>query len=328
MVYIVLIVYNGWYDTLTCVESIFLSNYTNFKIVIIDNKSDKNLGDKEVLVKKFSKIVATVKVKNNKYFFDDSIDKAQIWIINNDENNGFAAGVNCAFRFIKEQKNIKYIWLLGNDNVIKYDALNNLVMYMKENNQTGICGSISLSYYDKEKIQCAGVGIYNKWTGRSKHLLVDRNICDINKNKIYEALNKNNKYELYIYGNSMFFSKEFFDKMSNLPENYFIYYEELEIMQQLKSLNMKYGVAVNSIVYHKEGSSTGGNKNSMSCIADYYAIRNRILYTLKYHKICIVTIYMGICVTILKRIWKRQFNRIPMILKIIVNPYPKFNERY
>lgn len=210
MVYIVLIVYNGWFDTLTCVESIFKSNYINFKIVIVDNKSNKSLDSKEVFIKKYSKISATVKVKNKKYFFDDSIYKMQILIIDNDENEGFAAGVNCAFRFIKMQKTINYIWLLGNDNVIKYNALDNLVNHMKENNQTGTYGSISLSYYDKEKIQCAGVGIYNKWTGRSKHLLAGKNISDIDKNKVYEDLKKNRKKELYIYGNSMFFSKEFF----------------------------------------------------------------------------------------------------------------------
>lgn len=33
----------------------------------------------------------------------------------------------------------------------------------------------------------------------------------------------------------MFFRKQFFMNMQQIPENYFIYYEELEIMHQVKN---------------------------------------------------------------------------------------------
>ena len=54
---------------------------------------------------------------------------------------------------------------------------------------------------------------------------------------------------------------------------------------------MKFGIALDSFVYHKEGSSTGGKAKSKSLIADYYGIRNRILFTKKYYKYCLPTVY-------------------------------------
>lgn len=89
---------------------------------------------------------------------------------------------------------------------------------------------------------------------------------------------------------------------------------------------MKFGIALDSFVYHKEGSSTGGKAKSKSLIADYYGIRNRILFTKKYYKYCLPTVYLGLILAIINRIRRRQFTRILMILKLMFNPYPKFNE--
>ncbi len=256
---------------------------------------------------------------------DYNANDKQILLIKNNSNDGFAAGCNCAFNYIRKQDDYKYVWLLGSDNVIDKNALNNLIEYMEKVNDVVICGSVSLSYYQRNIIQCAGVGIYNKWTSSSKHLLVCKNVNALDSFDYKKVLK--NKIT-YIYGNSIFFRKEFLMNMQQIPENYFIYYEELEIMQQVKKLNMKFGIALDSFVYHKEGSSTGGKSKSKSLIADYYSIRNRILFTKKYYEYCLPTVYLGLILAIINRIRRKQFNRIPMILKIMVNPYPKFNERY
>ncbi len=321
-VYIVLINYNGWEHTVECVDSIFRNSYQNFKIVIVDNNSTADLKIEQNFCNDFSKNMKIIFAEKGSLTDYNANDK-QILLIKNNSNDGFAAGCNCAFNYIRKQDDYKYVWLLGSDNVIDKNALNNLIEYMKKANDVALCGSISLSYYQRHIIQCAGVGIYNKWTSLSRHLLVDKNV-NVLDNLDYKKILKNKI--TYVYGNSMLFSKEFFMNMQRIPENYFIYYEELEIMQQLKNLNMKFGIALDSFVYHKEGSSTGGKAESKSLIADYYGVRNRILFTKRYYKYCLPTVYLGLILAIINRIRRKQFARIPMILKLMFNPYPKFNE--
>ncbi len=321
-VYIVLINYNGWEHTVECVDSIFRNSYQNFKIVIVDNNSTADLKIEQNFCNDFSKNMKIIFAEKGSLTDYNTNDK-QILLIKNNSNDGFAAGCNCAFNYIRKQDDYKYVWLLGSDNVIDKNALNNLIEYMKKANDVALCGSISLSYYQRHIIQCAGVGIYNKWTSLSRHLLVDKNV-NVLDNLDYKKILKNKI--TYVYGNSMLFSKEFFMNMQRIPENYFIYYEELEIMQQLKNLNMKFGIALDSFVYHKEGSSTGGKAESKSLIADYYGVRNRILFTKRYYKYCLPTVYLGLILAIINRIRRKQFARIPMILKLMFNPYPKFNE--
>lgn len=42
LVYIILINYNGWKDTIQCIDSIRNIDYNNYKIVIVDNNSKDN----------------------------------------------------------------------------------------------------------------------------------------------------------------------------------------------------------------------------------------------------------------------------------------------
>lgn len=321
-VYIVLINYNGWEHTVECVDSIFRNSYQNFKIVIVDNNSNAGLKIEQKFCNDFSKNMKIILAEKGSLTDYNANDK-QILLIKNNSNDGFAASCNCAFNYIRKQDDYKYVWLLGSDNVIDKNALNNLIEYMEKENDVALCGSVSFSYYQRNIIQCAGVGIYNKWTSSSKHLLVGKTVNALDSLDYKKAIK--NKIT-YIYGNSMLFRKEFLMKMQQIPENYFIYYEELEIMQQLKNLNMKFGIALDSFIYHKEGSSTGGKPKSKSLIADYYSIRNRILFTKKHYKYCLPTVYLGLILAIINRIRRRQFTRIPMILKLMLNPYPKFNE--
>ena len=319
MVYIILINYNGWKNTIECINSIFNNKYNNYKIIIVDNASRKDLFYEALFKNKFKDSVQELFVNDD---FTNNKDSKEIVLIKNTINNGFAAGCNIAFKYVRKQGNIEYVWLLGNDNVIDRNALINLVNYMKQNNKIDLCGSVSIDYFNHNKIQCYGVGIYNKWFSSSKHLFAGVDIKKVEKNDIEYFKNK----VMYVYGNSMFLSKRFFECFYDIPEEYFIYFEELEIMQQLKKLNMNFGIAKDSFIYHKEGASTGGKAKCTSLLADYYSIRNRILFTKKYYWYCLPTVYLGLIVAILNRIKRKQFERIPMIIKLMFNPYPKLNE--
>jgi len=39
VVYVIVLNYNGWWDTIECLESVLKSDYPNFKIIVLDNDS-------------------------------------------------------------------------------------------------------------------------------------------------------------------------------------------------------------------------------------------------------------------------------------------------
>lgn len=58
MVCIILVNYNGYKDTLECVQSILKSSYTNYKIIIVDNAStDVQLLKDDVFLNSHCEIV-------------------------------------------------------------------------------------------------------------------------------------------------------------------------------------------------------------------------------------------------------------------------------
>jgi len=121
-------------------------------------------------------------------------------------------------------------------------------------------------------------------------------------------------------GASMLVSKHFIETIGVMGQDYFLYYEDLDWSIRGKKL-FKLACSLNSIVYHKEGASTGGNtkgKNTKSKISDYYSIRNRVLFTKKYFKWYLPTVYLGLIITVINRIRRKQYSRLWIILKIIL----------
>lgn len=45
-VYIVILNYNNWKDTIECLESVLKSDYLNYQVIVVDNNSPNNSMDK------------------------------------------------------------------------------------------------------------------------------------------------------------------------------------------------------------------------------------------------------------------------------------------
>lgn len=164
--------------------------------------------------------------------------------------------------------------------------------------------------WDRSKIQGYG-GKINKFFGTATHITRIKNLNKID----------------YVIGASMLLSKAFIDRVGLFCEDYFLYYEEADLAYRAKGI-FKMDCAVDSLVFHKEGSSTKSNmknKNNKSLIADYYGIRSRILFMKKFYPSRMPLVYFGLIISIVNRIRRRQFDRIPMIFHLMLNPYDDFN---
>ena len=220
MTYIIILNYNGWKDTIECLNSLSCIQ-EDCKIVLIDNKST-----------------------------DDSIDKLEKWIqnqkelssnlifIKSSENNGYAAGNNIGIKYVESQEDAQFIWILNNDTLIQEDTFKNLINCYKnlENENIALLGSKILN----EDFSIQSIGYLNsKYTED-------------------EIKSKSSIEVEHISGCSIFFRADKIKEIGYIPEEYFLYYEETDWMKHIKQKEFKIFTCLSSQLIHKHAKSTGG----------------------------------------------------------------------
>ena len=383
-VYIIILNYNGWADTIECLESVLRSDYPNYQVVVVDNNSpddsmeyieawaegkldvwvkpdhplrhlssppvkkpipyvyyDREKAEKDgnndwkngLMVKPLNSKKEIGQLSTNQPIPHSSISpfnllttepinysiKYPLVLIQTGENLGFAGGNNVGLRYALAKDDFEYIWLLNNDTVIEKNALSMLIQkfenYRKSGERIGVVGSKLLYYSEPNIIQGVG-GIYNKWFAVGKHLGVfekDKGQYD-NED---EALSKID----YIIGASMLISKGFLEEIGLLCEDYFLYFEEMDWVLRGKQKGYGIGYCHKSKVYHKEGESIGSSLEGKekSEIADFYGLRNRIIFTKKFYPQYLWSVYFGFVFVIWNRIRRRQLSRIKTVFKALLD---------
>lgn len=337
-VYVVVLNYNGWKDTLECLESLMRLTYTNYQIVIVDNfSSDDSLEHLRNWAKGKSAIILPEEntLKRLSYppttkplpFIQYTQEEAEkggnapdddlLILIQTRANLGFAGGNNVALRYVLAKKDADYVWLLNNDTVVESDSLSHLVQSYLDNKhrQVGIMGSKVRYYHKPSLIQCIAGAYYNKWLGYSSQIgnqAVDKGQFD--DDVVQPDL---------IIGACMLVSTSFLDAVGLLNEEYFLYFEEQDWAERANRNGFKIWYTTRSVVYHKEGSTIGASQwQGKSRFSDFYFARSKLLFTERYFGPLIrFTVKVSFIPTILNRIKRRQFDRIPMLLSVMFNPH-------
>lgn len=320
---VLIVNYNNWPDTIECLESVFKSSYSDLEVIIVDNSpnndSVNNLqewakGNIKIKHTRFPELVYPEQKKpldfilvSEKEFYN-SHTKINLTIIKAKSNNGFAAANNIVLKkLIKSNENDDFVFLLNNDTVIPTDTISSLISnYSKAN--VGVVGCALLEYNNPKTVQSVG-GLYNKVFGTTSQVSEGLSVQDLKSETEAAQID-------YPCGAAMFLSTQILKDIGLLNEKYFLYYEELDWVE---SARPKYTTTYfkNCLVYHKGGVSIGSNKKSY--IADKYSIINRVNFAKTYNRKNIFTVYIGVFMSILKRVlffkFKRGFCLIKEVLK-------------
>ncbi len=330
--YIVIVNFNGYLDTVECLESALKSNYNNFQILIVDNSAgdsqvrkmvDWAVGKNIAIDTNFPDLVYPLENKpldfqilDENELFLNPVDH-KITFINAKENNGFAAANNIALKYLLSQNDYEYVWLLNNDTVVRKNALQLLVEFSdKSEKKLGLIGSALINYWNPKFLQGVG-GKYYKWTGRGK---------EVGRNKMVEQYKNHQEKIHYVIGASMFIKKDFIIDTGLMDENLFLYYEELDWALRGKKKGWSIGYCLKSKVYHKLGASTKNKSSSPSFVSDFYSVRNRILINKKYYPISLLTLYPSFILFVFNRIKLGMWRRVIMLIKIMLNPNTKHTD--
>ena len=241
--YIILLNYNGWKDTVECVKSLAVIKGTDTHIVVVDNCST-----------------------------DDSVEKLkaelpdEVTLLQADENNGFSAGNNIGIRYaLKNQAD--YVLLLNNDTVTDQDFLTPLVEFASRTPDCGCISSRIYYYYEKNKIWFDG-GAFHPYNCRAEHYRFNEDGSTVTG--IHEAT--------FISGCCMLIPATVIRKIGLMDERYFLYVEDTEYSLRIQKVGYKLYWDADHHFYHKVSASTG-NKSKLS---QYYEIRNRYLIAEQY----------------------------------------------
>jgi GT2 family glycosyltransferase len=129
---VIMLNWNGYADTVDCIESLKKITYPNFFIVIVDNASSGN--DVQQLRDKYGSYVD---------------------ILAQDKNWGFPEGCNIGMRYAM-QKGADYLLLLNNDTIVDPEFLTELVKTAEGDEKVGVVGSKVYYYYYPNRIQYLG----------------------------------------------------------------------------------------------------------------------------------------------------------------------------
>lgn len=335
--YVLLLNWNGWEDTLECLESVLRSDYGPLQVVVCDNDSgdgsverirDWAEGRLDVRPSCATEIrtltCPPVEKPLSCVEYDRSIAErggdaraagAEVIVIRTGANRGYAAGNNVGLRYVLARGDAAYVWLLNNDTVVRTDALSRMVYRLEEVEGAGICGARVLYYAHPEVVQSLGGFRYNRWLGTARQLGYGAMDDEVEAMSV-SALEART---FGIYGASQLVTAEFLRRVGLLSEEYFLYFEEQDWAVRAARAGFRMALATDAVVYHKEGSTTGGSERSVSMrsfVSDYHSIRSRILFTRRVFPYALPAVYAGLLGSIVNRLRRRQFDRVGLVLKL------------
>lgn len=348
-VFIVILNHNNGSDTIECLESLFNLQYSNFTVIVCDNGSKDNSIE---LIQKWAsglhpaphsffqdnpfgcKIVPkpipihslTVHQRINDF---SQYNHFRLILLKNNDNLGFGAGCNTGLRLVLKDSSIEFVWILNNDTVVDPNALTHLVNKMKSDSSLGACGSTILYYHDPTTIQALGGFLYTPLTGKSRQI---GHLKKFVPNASYILLEQDIEKKMYwIQGASMFLSKDFLDRVGLFSEDYFLYFEEQDFGIRSRQI-LRSGYASKSIIYHKEGRTTGSASfgwNKKSLISEFYLTRSRLVFTKKYYPHFLPFIYVSHLFLAIMRLchlqWKNSL--VVLLCSVFFNDLQRNTER-
>lgn len=246
-VYIILLNYNGYKDTICCIDSLRDINYKNYKIIVVDNHSTDS-----------SKKEISQYIKN----------KEDVIFIESKENLGFSGGNNLGIKYAMD-KNADYICLLNNDTTVESDFLNYLVDAMENDKGIGISAGKIMYYDNKDIVWSAGGYIDSKKAIGYNYAI----------NKHEKNLKDESREVTFLTGCLQLIRREVFENVGLYDHEYFLYMEDVDFCKRAINSGYKLVYVPESKIYHKVSASTGGQVSPMVV---YYMTRNRLLFSSKY----------------------------------------------
>ncbi|ACB96595.1 glycosyltransferase family 2 protein [Beijerinckia indica] len=237
---VILINWNGWRDTLRCLQSLERSQLTSWHAIIVDNAST-----------------------------DDSLDHLhnlgeRVEVIASPKNLGWTGGCNLGIKRAIELDS-EYVFLLNNDALVDENTLSILI---SEASKLGDRAAVSCvvrfspsgdyQFFGSSTISRSGQPFWYS----DKH----------NKS----ALNNKLIPTDFLFGAGMLVPTKVFQHVGLFDDRFFLYVDETEWSVRAREKGISLFVVRDAVIHHLGSASTGGNGSPLQT---YFMIRNSLLFS-------------------------------------------------
>lgn len=229
---LIILTYNSADVSIEMINSALKFGLLLSDIIVIDNASPN---------KDFIKI---------KEIFNESLE-----IIVNEKNLGYGGAFNSAVNLCKS----KYICILNSDMVFVSNPFNMLETFYKNNPKTGVLGVQQI--FPDHTLQ-RSFGYFLSIEEILGKLLFLNKLISINKKKI--------KKVDYVDGAFMFLSRELFISIQGFDENFYFYYEDMDICKRISDLGKQNFILNDLKIIHHRGFSS----NKKGTLISEFSINN------------------------------------------------------
>ena len=268
-VYIVLLNWNGWRDTIECLRSVFGLEYSNARVVVCDNGStDGSLDHIRAWANTTRGSTREIVTADwhPQHRRDDAT--ADLVLLPTGGNLGFAGGNNIGLHYVIERGDADYVWLLNNDTVVAADVLTHMVGRATGDVTIGAVGA-TLVDFDADVVQEAGA-VSSRWTGMSKSLAAGQPLASW----------RGSAGEVdFITGGCMLVPITTIRRVGVLDDRFFMYCEDVDWCIRMRAAGLRLVLAPEALVRHKAGASTV-YKSSRH---DYMVAKSTLMLIEKHH---------------------------------------------
>ena len=231
MVTIVLLNYNGWRDTLACLESLQKQTTGGWRAVVADNGSqDDSL------------------VQINRWVAGRKAEK-QVRVLSLGANYGFAKGNNMAMDAMREEAT-DYYWILNNDTVVEPDCLEKMVRYMDTHHDvTALTPAICL-YDHRDLLWNAGGRLV--FGGRRYYGAMEPYSTVANRRELAIS---------FVTGCALMVRKELVADRPLFTERFFFGEEDFDFSLRMQAEGRKMVCLTEAVIYHKVSATIGQEWN-------------------------------------------------------------------
>lgn len=315
----VVVNWNGWSDTVVCVESLFSIIGHPLSVVICDNGSTDSSASRLKAWLRFrcactgAQLGSSLSVSEAVLFDHVEVGSvASIHLLVLASNLGYAGGLNCGIRWAQERLGAVSFWLLNNDVKAEPHALRYIVAAKDAVPDAGLCGSVLLDWDPPHDVQAVG-GIYRKalgvgWHQRRlpSHPGPGESCVDID----------------YPVGASLLVEQDYLERVGLMDDSYFLYYEEMDWVERGRRVGLRPVVALGSRVYHKEGASTGshGGVRGKSLLSEHYGVVNRLRITRRFWPALLPVVWLSLWLVFFDRVLHGEGGRAWLVLRLMFSP--------
>ncbi|MCI8373324.1 MAG: glycosyltransferase family 2 protein [Lachnospiraceae bacterium] len=243
---IVICNFNKCSYVLNCIQSVLESDTSDYSIYVVDNAStDHSVSE---IQKRYG---------------------SQLQLLINSENLGGSGGFNRGIRAALKAGH-PYIMCLDNDVLVDESAVRSLLDCMQEHKEIGILGSRVYHMEEPDYVQQFGLNI------DFENYIVDTLYANVPEDGTIPEL----VFCDTVATCSVLVRTEAILKAGIMPEDNFIYWDDMEWGYRIQQAGYRAAVYGRSKILHTKGAS---NRNN-AVFTNYYSIRNQIHFFMKYIK--------------------------------------------